>query len=239
MSTGEAQSPPDYRYMIRAVADVLAPGNPDDIQNINTAPLPNGAHCYVISRRACFVLNKFSTVAANGTEVLAPIAGGGRWFLEGVATGLVPPAEAFSTNPNTFVADGNLNAPNSALFSLQEGQNPALWTLTAAGCIMTYNGPPTPAIAWLLACVQVDNADAVRQVAGFISVDNDSGGVIGTGVDGVQAVTLAATTEQKILSAQRHILTLQEGSTVRPKFSAAAGAVEGNLESLQLIVLPV
>ena len=239
--TGEAQSPPEYRYMIRAFADILDPGNAEDIQNINTAPLPNGAHCYVISRRAVFVLNKFSTTSANGVEVLAPIAGGGRWLLESVAIAGAPTAEIYTTTDgNTFVADGTMNQPDTANFALQEGQNTNIWALTALGGILTYNGPDTPAIATLTAAVSVDNTDAQRVIMGFASHnDDDPGFAAGTTIAGVQEVVQGTVGLIQMLVAQRYIPALQAGNTIRPKFAAQAAAGGGNISSLQLIVRPL
>lgn len=236
----DPQAPAELRFLICATAG--SPESGDDIQNIIPNPLPDGAHCYVISRRACFVLNKFSTATPTGVEVLATALGSsfpGRWVLDRVAAGAAPPVEAFATNPNTFVTNGVLNQPATALFSLDEGENTALWGFTASGCVLTYNGPATPGIATLTACVQVDNADAVRQVLGFVSVDNDVPAFgAGTTVAGVQAVTLATTTEQKIITAQR-LVTLAPGATFRPKFGSSAGAVGGVIATLQLIVRPI
>lgn len=233
--SNEAQSSPDYRYMIRATAGT--PGSGEDIRNINTDPLPNGAHCYVIARRACFVLNKNSSVSADNVGVLLPIAGPGRWFVESVASALAPSAQAYSTNPNTFVTDGVLNRPNSALFAIQEGSDAALWDFTAAGCIMTYQGPPTPAIATLTAAVHVTNTAALRAVLGFISVDNDNPGfAAGTTAAGVQEVIFTDQTIQ--LNAQRRIPALAAGVTIGPKFGSLASAGSGGIDSLQLIVRP-
>lgn len=236
---GTAQSAVDYRNMIRDVADVLVPGNPNDIQNIITDPLPNGAKCYVVSRRATYVLNKFSTLAANGIEILAPIAGPGRWFLEGVVTGEVPVAELYSTNPNTFVTDGVLNQPATALFSVEKGANLAAWTLTASGGILTYNGPDTPAWAIMTASVNVANADALRAILGFISHNNDNPGfAVGTTIAGVVEVVQTVADEIVMLVAQRRIPALQTGNTIRPKFGSSAPAVSGSILSLQLTVRP-
>jgi len=237
--SGEAQSPPDYRYMIRAFADVLDPGNAEDIQNINTAPLPNGAHCYVISRRAVFVLNKFATTSPNGTEVLQPNAGGGRWFLEGVALGLAPIAEMYATNANTFTADAALAVVTTNFFTLQEGQNLNLWALTAAGGILTYQGPAAPAVVTLTAAVQVANTDAARMIRGVISHNNDTPAfAFGTGIEGVQSVTQSVANAVLPMITERYIPTLGTGDTIRPKFGTDAAAVSGTVLSLALIARP-
>ena len=63
------------------------------LENLNTAVLGDGALCYVIggAGQGMWQLQKTSTAAANGTSVVAPIAGPGRWFLK-----LAPGSSLFS-----------------------------------------------------------------------------------------------------------------------------------------------
>lgn len=237
--SGEAQSPADFRNLIRQKADFLAPGDPDDLQNIITSQLPNGAKCYVVERRSTFVYNRYSSLSPNGIEVFAPIAGGGRWLLSSVDIAGSPIIEAYSTNPNTFVVDGNLNAPNTAQFTTEAGPHLTMWTLTALGCVLQYNGPDTPAWAILTASVSVANADALRSITGFISHnDDDPGAVVGTTIGGPVQVVQTVANQVLMLVAQRRIPSLQSLNTIRPKFSGIAGGVTGVLASLQLTVRP-
>jgi hypothetical protein len=152
-----AQSSPDLRFLIRDFADVSDPGNPLDIQNVNTAPLPNGSACYVNSKRALYVLDKYSDADADGSVIYAPIAGGGRWVLFGAGVGGAPAVMAYNTegNTNTFVPDGTWVQPNSAAFAATELNELARWSFTAAGCILTWNGPTLPALAVLTVSLSI------------------------------------------------------------------------------------
>lgn len=51
-----------------------------ELSAINTTILKNGSCVYVTSLRDFFFLLKDSTATANGTEVVAPLSGPGRWF---------------------------------------------------------------------------------------------------------------------------------------------------------------
>jgi hypothetical protein len=55
-------------------------GATNALENVNTTPLPNGSLCWVTGEQDLFVLVKTSTAAADGTNVIEPIAGPGRWF---------------------------------------------------------------------------------------------------------------------------------------------------------------
>lgn len=240
--SGEAQAPPDYRYMIRAFADVLDPGNADDLQNINTSPLPNGALCYVISKRAAYVLDKFSDASADGAMVYAPSAGPGRWTLFSAAAGAAPPAMAYSTagQNNTFVLDDAYNQPNTANFLLNEGNELARWDFTASGCILTWQGPTLPMLITLTAAVSVADGTPAQTVRGFVSLNNESPGAGQGGPEGIQLVVIQGDgTNWSILASQRFITAVSNGSTLRPKFSGSAGGTTGNIASLQLIAQPL
>jgi hypothetical protein len=56
----------------------------DSLENITTFTLDDGCLCYVTEAHLHFELHKDSTATPNGTTVIAPIAGPGRWV---VATG--------------------------------------------------------------------------------------------------------------------------------------------------------
>lgn len=52
---------------------------------IDTTILKTGAGVYVSSVSGLYLLDKSSTAAADGTAVVAPVNGRGRWFLQGIA----------------------------------------------------------------------------------------------------------------------------------------------------------
>jgi hypothetical protein len=57
-------------------------GADDALENIVTDILPDGALCWVTEAEAPYRLHKTSTVAANGTTIIEPSAGPGRWIRE-------------------------------------------------------------------------------------------------------------------------------------------------------------
>lgn len=56
----------------------------DSLENVNTFTLDDGALCYVTSAHVHFELHRDSVASPNGTTIVAPIAGPGRWV---IATG--------------------------------------------------------------------------------------------------------------------------------------------------------
>jgi len=240
MST--AQAAVEYRFLIRDFADVLDPGNPNDLQNIITDPLPNGAICYVNAKRACYVLNKHSTASANGADVYAPIAGPGRWYLLTASAGELPPVMAYNTDSNTpaFTCDGAFNQSSSNSFAATELQQQSRWTFTALGCVLTYNGPTIPMMATLTCSVSVTDGTPAQPILGFVSYNDDSGGTTAGGPEGKAiAVCGADGTNWVTLCSQRLVPAVAEGNTFRPKFLCAAGGGAGAIGSLQLVIRPI
>jgi hypothetical protein len=95
---------------------LVATGDPagEALENLNTDVLGDGAICYVSNGagQGEWQLQKESTSAPNGTTVVAPIAGPGRWFLKlppGAASGgLVPPfpyTDLEQTGPNLEITE--------------------------------------------------------------------------------------------------------------------------------------
>ena len=52
----------------------------DALENVITFDLPDGSLCWVTAAEAPYRLYKTSTLAANGTTIIAPSAGPGRWI---------------------------------------------------------------------------------------------------------------------------------------------------------------
>lgn len=72
-------APADLRIlMVRSVLTGSPAG--DALENLISNELPDGALCFVASVGLVYVFRRGSTTAANGTTVVAPIAGPGRWF---------------------------------------------------------------------------------------------------------------------------------------------------------------
>lgn len=55
-------------------------GAVDSLENIVSSPLPNGAECWVVEDAAVYRFDKESSETADGEQIIAPIAGGGRWY---------------------------------------------------------------------------------------------------------------------------------------------------------------
>ncbi len=66
-------------------------GSDDSLESINTTTLDDGALCYVAAVRERFGLQKTSTAVPDGTTIIGPSAGPGRWILEGGSTPFVIP----------------------------------------------------------------------------------------------------------------------------------------------------
>ena len=231
-----AQSASDYRFMIRE--SVGSPGQGDDLANIVTDPIPNGAYCSITENRSLYLFAKFSTIAPFANVVIAPNAGGGRWFLvTTIAAGVA--AYAFSTQgmANTFPASGLMAESTTAEFAASVT---GLWTFAASGCVLTYQGPTVRAIARLVAGF-TPNADPVSAYLG-IAHNND---LTGDAVAGVQGGSQGANFftqstgeagDFQIGTSQRLIDTLAAGDTVRPVFGQASGEATGSIASLGLII---
>ena len=226
-----------YRLQIRETVGTPASG--EDIQNINTLPLPDGAQCFVNLNRGLYQLDKGSTLAASGWEVVVPIAGPGRWILQsGPGLQLFAALNSSQGLNNSFTVDGDWSALSTSNFVVS--QFGSYWALTAAGGILTYSGPPAPAKLQLMASVAVNggtppysNYAGIRvngQLTG--SLAGAQGGVLGANF--VQADT--DDIAQAIMS-QRFLSELLPGDTVQPVFgSTATGEPTGVLYSMQLLI---
>ena len=69
--------PPAELRILEPRKFLLGTGNPDSLQNVISATLPDGAVCYVLDQRDWYVLDKFSTDPVSGTDVVAATTG--RW----------------------------------------------------------------------------------------------------------------------------------------------------------------
>ncbi len=83
-------------------------GARNSLEGINTTTLDDGARCYVSETHAEWQLHQDSAAAPDGTTIIAPATGPGRWFLDASSTGLsgeyftvetIADRDAFLTNP--------------------------------------------------------------------------------------------------------------------------------------------
>ncbi len=74
----------------------VATGDPagDSLENVNTNVLGDGAICYVESGpgQGEWQLQKASTDTPDGTTIVAPTAGPGRWFIKSLPGAITPPS---------------------------------------------------------------------------------------------------------------------------------------------------
>jgi len=222
-----------YRPLIRdSVGD---PGNGEDIANINTAPLPDGCECYVTENRSTYRLAKFSTRTPSGATVIAPIAGGGRWFLVSSPSSEVQ-AFLYSTlgMQNTFAQSGDWVQATTAEFAATVG---AAWTFGASGALLTYNGPAVRALATLTAVLSRSSSPASIYMG--ISVNLDLAGALA----GTQGGPTGAIFVQEpvgdvaIQAASQRLIDLAPGDVIQPRFGIPAGDPDsGVIYTLQLSV---
>lgn len=228
----EAQSAVALRTLIRTFPS-SSPGVADDMQNMNTSELPDGAQCYCTGTRQLFRFRKFSTAAAVANIVIVPSSGGGRWVLESFApTGALPVFLAASA-ANTADTDGTVNwtASQTSNYALQGGL--AAWTLTA-GCVLHYIGPAATMLVTLTATVTIG---AGSRVDIGVSHNDDLVLAVDGFAEGTQFHAGAAVedTESVVLSTQRRVV-ISPLETLRPKFRFDGGA---DLDILRLTMSAV
>jgi hypothetical protein len=225
------------RILIRGTAGT--PGSGDDIANIVTNELPDGAQCFVTGNRTLYRFRKFSSVAVSGEVIIAPIAGGGRWVQEGLPSGAVAAFVTATTTLNTTDASASSDwLPIATLdFALQSGAAPS-WDLNSVGAILTLRRPAGRYLCDLRATVEPAEGSRVDAV---VSLNNDVVGTATALTEGQEFVGLGANfdagQQAVILSAQR-LVTLVTGDTLQPKFRYSAGADLAIL-LLTLSVIPV
>lgn len=233
--TSEAQSAVALRCLIRA--SVGSPGNAEDIANLNTANLPDGAQCFVTENRVLYRFRKFSTLAASGTVVIAPIAGGGRWVQEGAPSGAVM---AFVAGTNTNTTNSSESSDwlplNSIETALQAGA--AGWNFNPGSAILTLTGPGGRYLCTLSATVSPTEGNTVN---GIVSLNDDFIAAEAGFEEGEEFMAIGANfdagQQSVIISAQR-LVTLVTGDNLRPKFRYSVAA-DLDIERLTLSVIPV
>lgn len=92
-----------YRQ-VGARATVL--GAFDSLENIVSSPLPDGAECWVIENSSVYRFDKSSAEVADGLRVVAPIAGGGRWYRLPIAPIQITSATVAAGATNSNVSAG-------------------------------------------------------------------------------------------------------------------------------------
>lgn len=211
-----------YRIMIRATLGLATPGDGESIKNIVTTPLPNGAQCFVVENRSLYRLNKASTATPNGSSIIAPNIGGGRWFLvEDEDLAIVDPLLVFSSTNNVFPAvDTNWTAPSTSNYTNLANANFNSWTAGANG-IWTYTGPS--GLIWHLQWDVTFLADAAPgDITAGISRNADLAGAAGGAQEGAGVVSRTAAIVGRITVSRFQALT--SGDVIQPRVRNSASA---------------
>lgn len=213
-----AQAAVAYRFQLR--------NSIDELKQLSTGLLSNGALCFVNDNGALYQYAKYSSLAADDNVVLAPADGAGRWLLFTVANALSLPAFVQSVAGTTFVTHDGTWQPvvGTGALTLILAPDPApSWTFAAAGCVLTYAGEPATYIAELVATL-AQVGGAAGNCLGAIAKNSDTVGAATLVGSGAQAQALAATDTGQVIKCIRQI-ELVPGDTVAPRFAAAVGVL--------------
>ena len=205
-------------------------GDPaSSVVGLNTTPLADGAIAYCLETQFPYRLDKQSSAAPDGTLVLAPLTGPGRWLADAPPTPAVTRLAgiAFAT---PFNAGNNFADPGSTgLYVTCSNLTGPHWAFTGTGftltdataCILTYTGPSGRRfLATLTASASVPPGEGGTALCGFVVAHNNDllGSIFGDtpGTDaGGAFVNLPFTNDQLQMDSQR-IVTLSTGDTLRP-----------------------
>lgn len=222
------ESSADLRTLIRGTAGT--PGSGDDIANIVSSELPDGAQCFVISNRTNYRFRKHSTLAASGTAVIAPIAGGGRWVQEGAPAGAIGLFVAATGENNIDSSASSDWLPAiTAEFALQAGTG--LWAFNPASCIATYNGPAARYLCEVIATLALGAGESANIV---IALNDDITGTEAAFAEGEQFLDFATDAEKTVVMQAQRFVTLAPGDNIRPKFRVGNAETDTPIERLTL-----
>lgn len=128
-------------------------GATDSLENIVSSPLPDGAQCWVLESSAVYRFDKNSSEVADGLRIVAPIAGGGRWYLMPISPSRISSSSvAFGSFSGNAIAGIRLittilrNVPSGSsvlAFGTFSGQPP---TVDGGDAFLSYQSSASPAI---------------------------------------------------------------------------------------------
>jgi len=108
--------------MLVAPRLTLTTGNPGaSVAGINTTTLADGAFVYCVANQGGYQLDRTSTAAPNGTSIIAPDTGPGRWILKLSGAGAAIPPWSLVKIVDSLTAvplaqqDGSVGAPYSTI----------------------------------------------------------------------------------------------------------------------------
>ena len=125
-------------------AFVLGDGDGDSLQNVNTAPLPNGALCWVNENSSLYRLDKFSAAASAPDAVIVPGSGPGRWVAL-IGSAMLSNARMSMFNPaelTVLIGEANVwQALPADINYAPQVPGAAFWSIAAGTGVATYSGP--------------------------------------------------------------------------------------------------
>lgn len=139
-------------------------GAVDSLENIVSSPLPDGAECWVIENASVYRLDKASTVAPAGAQIVAPIAGGGRWYRLAVSPIQIQSVSA----PYGFISTNTSTTPGTRLVPVVFLDIPSGSSVIAYG---TFSGQPPTVAGGILQITYQSSANTTLQVmprSGFL-----------------------------------------------------------------------
>jgi hypothetical protein len=237
------QSSVDLRILIVAAIGFpidMVTDPSDTLVGVNTTILPDGAVCYVISAKAVYRLQKESTATQLvGGQVVAPIAGPGRWVLESGAAGSrtlnVFGTAALAAGSGSAVTQNTWAAlPSGAGFYSFGVTNNSPFSLDTTTGILTYNGADETVLVSASATV----ADATAAQAVELAIDHNAALITTTTFDGTAGAANVEVTTAGLGTqiSTRKIFAVTVGDTFRVVFRDTT-ATPGNLNATHFNLL--
>lgn len=238
MSQNTQRTPPALRFVIvSAVTGV--PG--DSLDQLNSAPYPDGSLFSVAITGAIYRLDKTSTAAAQEIAIVAPLAGPGRFvYVTGgstnpvihqtTGTAALAASAAFAETANTWTA-----FPSGANFYVSTV--PGLFTLNTTTGIVTYNGASEGTFRISLSAT-LSSATAAQAIELAPSI---SGAHIGTGdfIGHAGVANVPPTTANLGIELSSSLVTgFSHGDTIQAIAKDDTGSNNITVSRLNLIIAP-
>ena len=226
-----------------ARATLLETGDGDSLENINTTILNDGCLCYVTEIAGYYILDRASVADAVGDVVIAPAAGPGRWFflVSATAAGYWAQVNLIQTPGSvTIGTQSQWENPPSGGGSQYDivSPGPDFFTLDVGTGLLTYSGPSGKAFL-----VTVNAAAANEDAAASVSIEvvASLGTDVGTSgnIFGASRARTPATQNFEVALSSTVILTLNDGSIIRPIFRNLSTTDDISVERLTMVVTDV
>lgn len=222
--SNEARSAAALRISIRATIGTSNAGDPESLRNINTALYSDGAMCFVIENAMLYRLAKASTATADNVVIVQPVGGPGRWVQMAQGPGAASSIDVVAsstTNTAATAGSGNFVGITGSAFGFQPSGSVPGWSLTAAGCILTYSGLVPVTVQARLECAVSGLVEAGSvTIYGGIAYNNDLVGGNAAGLfAGVMSVSAREDDIETMALTRKEVLS--PGDTLRPILATA------------------